>query len=238
MKKISLILSLVFIFATISAYSQGFTNVVVSLTGKVISSNTKVAPKIKVTILDKEGQKVASTTTAEAEGGYTYFLTGLKPNTKYNVVLEGKGFFNQEVEFNTPNTGQYVELSKDFVIQPMEIGNPILVKVVPFDKGKSKLRNGSDYIFEDYLSVLKKNPRARFEIVAYADNNIDRGFNKVLTSERAQAIKEYFVGAGVPEMRLQTKGLEVTDPNIQPPMEKAAKGKKYIGPIYLVVTAN
>ena len=237
--KRSIILSLiVLLFTTTQSFSQSFTNVVVSLTGKVISSNEKVAPKVKVTIFDKSGHKIAGTNTAESSGGFTYFLTGLKPNSNYNIVIEGKGFFSQEIDFNTPNTGQYVELSKDFVIQPMEIGNPILVKVVPFDKGKSKIRNGSDYIFEDYLSVLKKNPRARFEIVAYSDNNIDRGFNKVLTQERAQAIKEYFVAAGVPEMRLQIKGIEVTDPNIQPPIEKAAKGKKYIGPVYLVVTAN
>ncbi len=238
MKKSILLSLLILLINSSQTFAQSFTNVVVSLTGKVISSNEKVAPKVKVTILDKEGKKVASTNTTETGGGFTYFLTGLKPNSNYNIVIEGKGFFEQEAEFITPNTGQYVELSKDFVIQPMEIGNPILVKVVPFDKGKSKLRNGSDYIFEDYLSVLKKNPRARFEIVAYADNNVDRGFNKILTQERSQAIKDYFVTAGIPEMRLQIKGLEVTDPNIQPPIEKAAKGKKYIGPIYLVVTAN
>lgn len=237
--KLILILFILSITLGVSnSYSQGFTNVVISLTGKVISSNEKYDPKVKVTILDNQDHKVASTSTNESSGGFGYFLTGLKPNTDYKIILEGKGFFTQEIPYKTPNTDKYLELSKDFVIQPMEIGNPILVKVVPFDKSKSKLRNGSDYIFEDYLSILKKNPRARFEIQTYADNNLDKNFNKILTEERAKALKDYFVSAGIPEMRLQMKGLEFTDPKNPPPFEKAAKGKKYVGSVYLVVTAN
>lgn len=237
-KVLSALFILSMTFGVNNIYSQGFTNVVISLTGKVISSNDKYVPKVKVTILDNEDHKVASTNTNESNGGFGYFLTGLKPNTEYKIMVEGKGFFTQEIPYKTPNTDKYLELSKDFVIQPMEIGNPILVKIVPFDKSKSKLRNGSDYIFEDYLSILKKNPRARFEIQTYADNNLDKSFNKTLTEERAKALKDYFVSAGIPEMRLQTKGLEITDPQNPPPFEKAAKGKKYVGSVYLVVTAN
>lgn len=218
--------------------AQGFTNTVVSLNGKIISTNKEIPAKLKVTIMDKDGEKITSTNTLENNGEYTYFVTGLKPNTKYYVHLEGKGFFTKEVEYESPNTDKYLELSKDFVVEPMEIGTQILVKVVPFDKGKSKLRNGSDYIFEDYVSILQNNPRARFEIVAYPDNNIDKGYNLTLTDERAKSIKDYFISTGIKEFRISAKGNDLTDPKLPPPYEKAAKGKKYIGSLYLVVSTN
>lgn len=218
--------------------AQGFTNTVVSLNGKIISTNKEIPAKLKVTFLNKDGEKITSTNTLENNKEYTYFVTGLKPNTKYYIVLEGKGFFTKEIEYEVPNTDKYLELSKDFVVEPMEVGTQILVKVVPFDKGKSKLRNGSDYIFQDYLSILQNNPKARFEIVAYPDNNIDKDYNLALTSERAKSIKDYFINSGIKEFRVSAKGSELTDPQIPPPFEKAAKGKKYIGSLYLVVASN
>jgi len=218
--------------------AQEFTNTVVSLNGKIISTNKEIPANLKVTLMDKDGKKVASSNTMETKGEYTYFVTGLKPNTKYYAILEGKGFFTKEVEYEVPNTDKYLELSKDFVVEPMEIGTQILVKVVPFDKGKSKLRNGSDYIFQDYVSILQNNPRARFDIVAYPDNNIDKDYNLTLTDERAKSIKEYFITSGIKEFRVSSKGNELTDPKQPPPFEKAAKGKKYIGSLYLVVSTN
>lgn len=218
--------------------AQGFTNTVISLAGKVIPAKSSNQVQITLTVFDKEKNKIASAKTFEDKNNYSYFLTGLKPNMEYTILLNGAGFFSQEIEYKTPNTSEYAELSKDFVVQPMEIGYPILVKVAPFDKNKSTIRNGSDYIFEDYISILKNNPKARFTITSYPDNNYDVGFNKSLTEKRAESLKDYFVQSGVPKGRLLAKGEANTDPKNPPPVEKAAKGKRYVGPIYLVVSSN
>lgn len=206
--QIKIFLSLIIVIISLNSmasYSQSLSKAIISLTGKVISSNVNIKPNVKVTIYNDQNKKIASTQTLESSE-YIFFDGVLKPKSNYNIVIEGKGFFTQEIPFETPNSEQYLELSKDFVVQPMEIGTRILIKFVPFDKNKSLIRNGSDYIFENYVNLLKKNLRARFEIISYPDDNVDKDFNKNLTQLRANAIKDDFVSAGILDLRLKAKG--------------------------------
>jgi outer membrane protein OmpA-like peptidoglycan-associated protein len=117
----------------------------------------------------------------------------------------------------------------------MEKGALIPIAVPPFELNKSKLRYKASELLDDYKSSLANNPNATIEIVCYPDNNTDKKENLKLSEERCNSLKAYFVDNGIDASRITTKPQDATDPKNPPPVEKRAKGKRYIGPSYLMV---
>lgn len=214
------------------SYSQVST--IISVTGIVTDALDKKPLKLNLTFKDKSDNIVFRTKSNEATNG-SYFATGLKPGMKYIVSVSGQGYFSEDFELDIPNSDKYIELSKDFSIKPMQVGTQIPITIAPFDVAKSKLRNGSDYIFESFTNVMKKNPKAKFDLVCYADSDKDKEANKKLTSERCNVMIKYFQEKGIISNRVEAVSNDSTDPKNPPPADKPAKGKRYLGSIYLVL---
>ena len=87
----------------------------------------------------------------------------------------------------------------------------------------------------DFQTTLLYNAKVKFEIVCFPDNDYDKAFNKKLTQERCESLKQYFMKSGVDESRITLKGNDKTDPENPPPTASQAKGKRYIGTTYIVV---
>lgn len=235
MKKIFLLLALPALFST-GAFAQGFTKTVVSLTGNVINEVTRQPETVNLTVFDNGGNRVSGTRSIAAEKGY-YFLTGLQPGSRYKVELKKKGFMSESWEFDVPQTNTYSELSHDFLIKPLEMNLMIPLAVPPFEFNKSKLRVGSELILDDVALALKNNPTVKYEIICFPDNNKDANDNMKKTTERAEAIREFLASKGIAADRITVAGNKATDPQNPPPVEKAAKGKRYIGKTYFKITA-
>lgn len=219
---------LLFILFSILGYSQ-FTQTVVSLSGATKDAINQQNIKAKIKVLDNSGKTINR---ANSQG--TYFLTGLKPGQTYNLEISASGYFTKIIEFSVPNTKKYEEFSRDFVLQSMEVGSKIPVKVIPFDRNKTKLRTGADYIFSDLIAIMKKNRRAKFAIQVYPENNSNPAEGKAIAEQRAKAIKEFLQSQHVRSELIVDAKLSV-DPNNPPPSGKTAKGKRYKGSIYLVL---
>jgi outer membrane protein OmpA-like peptidoglycan-associated protein len=214
--------------------SNSQVSTIISVTGIVTDAIDKKPLKLNLVFKDKDENIVFRTKSNEATNG-SYFATGLKPGMKYIISINGTGYFAEDFELEIPSSDKYLELSKDFTVKPMQIGTEIPITIAPFDVTKSKLRNGSDYIFESLTNVMKKNPKAKFELVCFPDSDNDKEINKKLTFERCDVLKKYFLDKGIPSIRFEVKNNESVDPKNPPPVNKAAKGKRYLGSIYLVI---
>lgn len=206
---------------------------VVSVTGYVYDGLTREAVNdVKVTFLDANGKPNASTTHS---GGY-YLVTGLKPGKKYRIRIEKPNYFKMEHDFEAPNTDKYAEISRDFLVYPLREGARLPLAVNPFYPKKSKLRVGSDEIMQELTDLLAMNPNVRVEIVSYPDNDDSKRENTDLTMQRTSAIRDYLVNKGISEARIKTQPQSEIDPLNPLPVRKQAKGKQYIGKVYIVVT--
>lgn len=207
---------------------------VMSVTGTVIDQTTRNPVSILVSFFDRNNKKIGSSKSNSATG--YYLVTGLKQGETYKVQLESSDFFKDEYEITLPVSKKYADVSRDFTVKPLVKGARILLEVPPFELKKSKLRVGA----EDYLADIKKmlvlNPGVSVEIQTYPDSEGDPAVNEAFTMERAQAIKKYLVDNGVKEQKLSLKASGQTDGVNPPPRYKTAKGKRYIGPIYVVIT--
>jgi len=210
-------------------------NTVVALTGNVFDGISKDPVTATIKITDENGKRVNQTRSNAIENG-SYYVTSLKPGKTYYVNISKEDYFDEKFKISLANTDKYEEISRDFLIKPKVKGAKIPLPVPPFELNKSKLRFGAEDLLEGIQSTLVNNPDVKFEIMCYPDNDKDTKVNQKLTDERCQALKDYFTANGVEGMRFKTMGSATTDPLKPPPTTKMAKGKRYIGTSYIVVT--
>lgn len=74
--------------------------------------------------------------------------------------------------------------------------------------------------------LLAENPDIRVEILAHTDDEGDAGFNLRLSQRRAEAIKEYLVGRGVPRDRIIALGRGEEAPLIDPGRRSATRAER------------
>lgn len=227
------------LFAVIFAGSAGITaqtgKSLVSLSGNVTNAVTKEPVTVYLKILDSQGKTVTVGRSSAADKG-KFFIPGLQPGETYYVEIKQKDYFHEKYEIKLPNTGKYNEISKDFLVKPLVKGIHIPIAVPPFELNKSKLRFGINEVLDDYKNSLINNSTINFQILCFPDNDKDKDANKKLADERAKSLMNYFVTAGIDLSRISIQGMESTDPNNPPPKEKTAKGKRYIGTTYIVVS--
>ena len=222
------------IFLSLSAFSQGLINTTVSLTGNVFNQVTKLPETAVIKITDPDGRRVGATRSNGAQNG-AYFVAGLKPGKSYLVEITKKDFMTEKYRMTVPNTGKYMEISHDFLIKPLKVGVKIPIAVTPFELRKSKLRFGAELYLDDWIDVFNDNPQVTVKILSYPDAKGEQNENLKLTTERAEAIKAFFLEKGINASRLSTGGSKVVDADNPPPTEKAAKGKRYVGPCYIEI---
>ncbi|MBO7142881.1 MAG: PorP/SprF family type IX secretion system membrane protein [Bacteroidales bacterium] len=83
---------------------------------------------------------------------------------------------------------------------------PIPFNNVVFGYGNAKLFPSSNTELDHCVSVLKKHDGARVKIVAYTDELGSAEYCRILSSQRADAIKKYLVSKGIAESRIATEG--------------------------------
>ncbi len=234
-KRLLLLFFLIAVLAISSASAQiKSIKLVVSLTGSVIDHQTRDYVTIRYEVFDEKGKRVARGRTNGLAKGY-YFITGLKPGQKYSIKFFDMNYLRTEYKFDIPYTDKYAEYSKDFLVVPRQKDLKLFLSVPPFERGKTKLRYGIEHFLEFYTKLVVRNPRVKFQIQCFPDENGNPENNIKLTEGRANSLKSFFVKNGAKEKKIKIKASPITDTVHQPPVKKRSKGKRYIGSSYLVL---
>jgi OOP family OmpA-OmpF porin len=98
-----------------------------------------------------------------------------------------------------------------------------VIKGIEFDTGKDTIRATSEPVLENALLVLNEFPKTRIEISGHTDNQGTRDANLDLSKRRADSVKKWFVGKGVDESRIETRGAGPDEPIAD---NKTAEGKQ------------
>ncbi len=88
----------------------------------------------------------------------------------------------------------------------IEIGVPIVLEGITFDKNKSRIKPESEPALWNAYTTLKNYPEMIVEISGHTDNVGSRKSNIELSIRRANAVKEWLVKRGIEPERIQTKG--------------------------------
>lgn len=79
-------------------------------------------------------------------------------------------------------------------------------RIVEFEAGSATLTVLGQQVLDDLAGVLKRMPERRFEIIGHTDAQGARLSNLALSAARADAVKAYLTGKGVPAALLGTSG--------------------------------
>lgn len=232
--KMKLLFTVLTAFAFAATANAQLIKTVVAVTGNITNYLDKEPVTVKIDVFNDAGKKITSIKSNSAENGY-YYVTGLQPGNAYSFRINNDGFMKENYQVSIPLSDKYIEISRDFVVRPLEENAKLPLPVVPFELNKHKLKFGSAVVLDGIANSLRNNPNVSFEILSYPDNDKDQAHNKELTQKRAQALMDYFVIQGIDPARIMVQGKESTDPVNPPPIEKRAKGKRYIGRTYIVL---
>jgi len=87
-----------------------------------------------------------------------------------------------------------------------------VIKGISFQKGKAVIRKQSEAKLEKAVAVLQKYPSIRVKITGHTSSEGDPDFNSRLSEERADAVKQFMVDAGIDESRIETRGAGSDEP--------------------------
>ncbi|HEX9049556.1 MAG TPA: OmpA family protein [Anaeromyxobacter sp.] len=92
-----------------------------------------------------------------------------------------------------------------------------------FDTSKATIKPASFSLLDEVATALKSHDVKRTAIEGYTDSSGDAAFNKQLSQQRAQAVREYLINKGIEGSRLDAKGFGAEQP-IAP--NTTAKGRE------------
>jgi OmpA-OmpF porin, OOP family len=110
-----------------------------------------------------------------------------------------------------PDTPKGIKVDADGCPPAAQQG-AIIFRNILFDFGKANLKPESFAILDQVVEYLMTNPGVKMEIQGHTDNKGTAEFNMKLSSMRADSVRKYLVGKGVPSGRLEVKGFGLTKP--------------------------
>jgi outer membrane protein OmpA-like peptidoglycan-associated protein len=153
---------------------------------------------------------VGQVTTDPTTGG-NYRMV-LKPGVRYALAAQAKGYFSVSDTLNLTGVQHYQEQTRVISLAPVVKGESIRLNNLFFAFGKAELQPESESELQRLYALLTQNPALVIVIGGHTDGTGSDAFNQTLSEQRAQAVRDYLVGKGVPEKRLTAKGYGKTKP--------------------------
>lgn len=181
--------------------------------GKVFDAKTKAPLDANVEVIDLETQKTVVRSFSNSKGEFLSVLTAGK-NYLVNVNREKYLFYSDNFQLKDGNTDFNKPFILEIPLQPLDTGMTIELKNVFFDVDKFDLKPESKAECEKLVAFLKNNAKLRIEISGHTDSDGNKKANQILSQNRAKAVYDYCVNAGIPAARLAFKGYGDTKPKV------------------------
>lgn len=190
------------------------------VSGAIINSKTKAKiDNLKSARIVVEGFGSAAPEIDTLTGNYELRLPF---KGSYVVSVVAPGFYPVFETIDLATASGNLNISKDLVVIPIEVGQSIKIKNIFFDAGKSVLKQESYAELERVVDFLNNNTQIKIEIAGHTDNVGNATSNQKLSQGRAQAVADFIVSKGIDKGRVSAKGYGSAKPVAS---NKTAAGK-------------
>ena len=188
------------------------TPAVVVLKGLVTDKKTKlpISSLIKISIYSLDSSVTLGVFTSNNQTGK--YILALPHNKTYGMQIESEGYLFHSESFPAPKTFDFVEIVKDFELQPIEQGNKIVLNNIFFDYNKSNLKAESESELKTVVEFLNKNEGVQVEIGGHTDSIGSNAYNMKLSNARALSVKNKLEAMGIAANKLKYKGYSFSKP--------------------------
>lgn len=171
------------------------------LKGSVYDQKTNKQISAKLELSVREKKKPARRIDA-ARGSYEQEIQDLG---WYIITASSEGYLNT-VDSVWVNDKEVTPVTKDIVMQPIEVGVTVRLKNIYFDFDKTTLKNESFPELNKVVDFLKQNPSVEIEISGHTDNKGSDDYNQSLSQGRSEAVVNYIISQGIDSFRLTAHG--------------------------------
>jgi outer membrane protein OmpA-like peptidoglycan-associated protein/tetratricopeptide (TPR) repeat protein len=174
------------------------------LKGVITDALTQKPLEATIEIVDNQmNQVIASFTSNSATGKY---LVSLPAGKNYGIAVKKEGYLFHSENFDIPNTAAFQQVTKDVELKNIAVGSKIVLKNIFFDFDKATLRPESTNELQRLTKLLNDVPTLKIEISGHTDSKGANDYNKTLSDNRAKAVVDYLIKAGIASNRLVYKG--------------------------------
>ena len=130
----------------------------------------------------------------------------------YIMTVKKEGYAYNSQYFSEEDTTIKDVVTNDMEVRKIEIGQAYKLNDILFETNSSALNKGSKNVILDFAAFLKENPKVMVAIHGHTDTEGDPVLNMKLSSDRAKAVYEELIAAGIASGRLSHKGFGQTKP--------------------------
>lgn len=181
------------------------------LKGRIFNAkdSSVLSAKFKVIDLSTGVEKVMS----ESDPETGEFLVCIPTNGKYALHAHHPQFLFYSANFELDSTYNNLKpYHKDIYMNPIEMGESIVLHNIFFDTDKAVLKQESEVELNNLYDLMKNNPKMRVEIGGHTDNQGGREHNMQLSRNRAKAVYDYLVSKGIKSDRIRYRGYAYDKP--------------------------
>src|SRR5690606_4445092 len=131
-----------------------------------------------------KGDNSVSKTVNAANGMYEQ---GIDKLGWYLITASAEGYLNT-LDSVWINDKEVTPVTKDLVLQPIEVGVTVRLKNIYFDFDKTTLKRESFAEIDKVVDFLRQNPTVEIEISGHTDNKGSDEYNATLSQGRSEAV--------------------------------------------------
>jgi OOP family OmpA-OmpF porin len=217
-----------------------------TLSGKVYDTETNTPLSARIICLI-DGESVPFDSVSTSRSGYFEFI--LTPASfVYQITAPGYKTYEQALDL----TNWKKDLHQDFYLEPlnkadlpegesteslnefdMTDSRTIRLNHVYFPTGKAEIINNSYRELDKLVEFMKSKPEVKIRVDGHTDNQGDAKQNKLLSIDRAKAVRDYLVAKGIEPIRIEFKGWGDTQPIEQNETEQSRQKNRRVEVVIL-----
>ncbi len=187
---------------------------------KVLDGLSKEAILSNLTITSLHSEKEIFNKTASANES---FLTVLTRGENYSIHVNKEGYLFYSENINMVEEANFYDPIERTILlypipkktekpDPIIYDTPIVLRNIFFETASSELLQESFPEIERLKKLLEENEQIRIRIVGHTDNVGSPEYNKKLSHQRADAVKNKLIETGIAHTRLSTIGMGEEQP--------------------------
>ncbi len=171
------------------------------LKGIVYDAETKQKLRAAFELIDVDNDSTIITSFSNDVTGE--FLVALPSDKNYALNVQRDGYLFYSDNFSLKGFFSKLEpFLKDIPLQPIKIGERIVLRNIFFELDKYELQSESITELTKILDFLNKNKKLSVELSGHTDDQGSDEYNQELSEMRAKAVYEYLVLHGIDKNRM------------------------------------
>jgi len=183
---------------------------VVLIKGRVLDAVTKepLHARLYFESLPK-GRRQNVVKSKASDGSYQIILPYGK---HYGYYTQLEGYLSTHGNIDLQQKENYQEITRDIYLSPLSEGSFISLNNVYFGQGSYEILEASHPELDRLIRLMRSSETMEIEIGGHTERRGSARLNRILSQDRADAVKAYLVKAGIDEKRIKTKGYGSSKP--------------------------